>query len=93
MQTRRSAFTNYRKLVSIKITYSKYRAPGPLLKLLNWLLLPKRVKYRQSQLVFKIMNGLAPEYVCFIQIGVEHFDQNNTAKCQTRLICPMNTDQ
>ena len=46
------------------ITDSEYRAPSdPLLEQLNWLPLPERVKYKQSQLVYEAVNGLAPEYM------------------------------
>ena len=46
-------------------TNSEYRAPSdPLLEQLNWLPLLERVKYRQSQLVYKAVNGLAPDYMC-----------------------------
>ena len=45
------------------IADSEYRAPSdPLLEQLNWLPLPERVKYRQSQLVYKAVNGLAPDF-------------------------------
>ena len=44
------------------ITDSEYQAPSdPLLE--QWLPLPERVKYRQSQLVHKAVNGLAPDYM------------------------------
>jgi len=47
------------------ITDSEYRAPSdPLLEQLNWLPLPERVKYRQSQLLYKAVNRLAPDYMC-----------------------------
>ena len=47
------------------ITDSEYRAPsGPLFEQLNWLPLTERVKYRQSQLVYKAVNELTPDYMC-----------------------------
>ena len=56
---------NIRSHLQRTITDSEYRAPsGPLLEQLNWLPLPERVKYRQSQLVYKAVNGLAPDYMC-----------------------------
>ena len=31
---------------------------------LRWLPLPQRVQYRQAQLVYRAVNGLAPDYIC-----------------------------
>ena len=53
----------------------------------------QNVKYRQSQLVFKAVTGLAPDYMCIVQISLEHFDQNDTVKCKRGLVCPKGTDQ
>ena len=51
------------------ITDSPYRTPSaPLVEQLRWLSLPDRVKYRKALLVFKSLNGLAPDYMC------EHFE-------------------
>jgi len=55
-------YKHKRRAASI-ITDSEYRAPSdPLLEQSNWLSLPERVKYRQSQLVYKAVNGLASDY-------------------------------
>ena len=63
------------------ITDSEYRAPSdPLSEQLNWLPLPERVKYRQSQLVYEAVNGLAPDYVCVVHTDLKHLDQNNSVK-------------
>ena len=44
------------------LTDSEYWAQSyPLLEQLNWLPLPERDKYRQSQVVYKAVNGLAPD--------------------------------
>ena len=66
------------------IIYSEYRAPsGPLLEQLNWLPLPERVKYRQSQLVYKAMNGLAPDYMCALFTPI-----SNISTRKSGLVCP-----
>lgn len=58
---------------------SEYRAPSaPLLKQLNWLPLPERVKYRQSQLVFKAVKGLAPDYMCALFKSVSNVSTRTT---------------
>ena len=47
------------------ITDSEYLAPSaPLMRQLRWLPLPQRVQYRQAQLVYRAVNGLAPDYIC-----------------------------
>ncbi len=36
---------------------------APLLKQLNWMPLMDRIKYRKAVMVFKSLNGLAPQYM------------------------------
>ncbi len=36
---------------------------GPLLKQLNWMPLMDRIKYKKAVMVFKSLNGLAPQYM------------------------------
>ena len=61
------------------ITYSEYRAPSdPLLGQLNWLPLPERVKYRQSELVYKAANGLAPDYMRALFTAISNFSTRTT---------------
>ena len=61
------------------ITDSEYRAPSdPLLEQLNLLPLPERVKYKQSQLVYKAMNGLAPDYMCALFTPISYISTRTT---------------
>ena len=61
------------------ITDSEYRAPSePLLEQLYWLPLPERVKYRQSQLVYKAVNGLAPDYMCALFTPISNISTRTT---------------
>ena len=61
------------------ITDSEYRAPSdPLLEQLNWLPLQERVKYRQSELVYKAVNGLAPDYMCALFIPISNISTRTT---------------
>ena len=47
------------------ITDSEYLAPSaPLMRQLRWLPLLQHVQYRQAQLVYRAVNGLAPDYMC-----------------------------
>ena len=67
------------RLVARIITDSEYPAPcDPLLEQLNWLPIPERVKYRQSQLVYKAVNGLATDYMCaFVFVRLENAVQRH----------------
>ena len=61
------------------ITDSESRAPSdPLLEQLNWLPLVERVKYRQSQLVYKAVNGLAPDYMCALFTPISNISTRTT---------------
>ena len=58
---------------------SEYRAPSvPPLEQLNWLPLVERIKYRQSQLVYKAVNGLAPEYMCALFTPISNISTRTT---------------
>ena len=50
----------------------------PLLEQLNWLPLPERVKYKQSQLVYKAVNGLAPDYMCALFTPISNISTRTT---------------
>ena len=61
------------------MTYSEYWAPSdPLLEQFNWLPLPERVKYRQSHLVYKAVNGMAPDYLCALFTPISHISTRTT---------------
>ena len=61
------------------ITDSEYwAASDPLLEQLNWLPLPERVKYRQSQLVYKAVNVLAPDYMCALFTPISNISTRTT---------------
>ncbi len=47
---------------------------APLLKQLNWMPLIDRIKYRKAVMVFKSVNGLAPQYMkdLFQFVGISH---------------------
>ena len=61
------------------ITDYEYRAPSdPLLEQLNWPSLPERMKYKQSWLVLKAVNWLAPDYICGLFKSVSNISTRTT---------------
>ena len=61
------------------LTDSPYRTPSaPLFEQLRWLSLPDRVSYMKALLVFKSVNGLAPDYMCDLFESVQTVSSRNT---------------
>ena len=61
------------------ITDSEYQAPSdPLLEQLTWLPLPERGKYGQSHLVYRAVNGLAPDYMCALFTPISNISTRTT---------------